>query len=477
MKEISIIILFFRELTGVVIRLDPVRRSRANAPPRVKLFRCILSNLQGRLIRLLFWEERANEYESRVYRRYIRICRARIVLANAAYADPTEDLMPIEVSIQRNSTVTILGCYEDTPAIQRVVYQEVALQDVGRVEGAVRLTVYMRVAIEEQRYGNASYGSGAITDGFYRLRVNVTAFNPAQSPPVGAHVIVEGELRRDNFNAVLLQVSDMNAIRVMDDIIMDPVHLRNGFRVPPNREALEDAAVVPIRRVDAPPVQLPVPHRDPVGAVAAPIVAGPEVRGVAGLPAPEDFHVHDAERVVGAVVALNEDQQIRAVAGLPAPVDAHVCDSVRVVATPPVVARSVEDGQVRNGPAHVEFHSGDPVSGVDAGAIPAQVRGDHQVGDDAGTGGSSLPAQAPMDLEEHISGVHAESARPSSSSATHGKKVEKRTRARQTAAIDKVVIVVPLHLRRNSGEAVAKMTMTNFPFSIVKALGRLWRHQ
>lgn len=72
----------------------------------------------------------------------------------------------------------------------------------------------------------------------------MTGFDQHQSPVPGTHVIVIGELRSNNFNTQILQVNDMESIRVVDDEVMSPYRLRNGFRIPPRDVLVQREAPV-----------------------------------------------------------------------------------------------------------------------------------------------------------------------------------------------------------------------------------------
>ncbi|KAF7997660.1 hypothetical protein HCN44_008833 [Aphidius gifuensis] len=81
---------------------------------------------------------------------------------------------------------------------------------------------------ERQVVGNYSFGSSAITDGVHHLCVNVAGAR-GLSPAAGSHIVVTGDLRRNNYETIVLQIADMANIQILDDQIMDPVQIRNGF--------------------------------------------------------------------------------------------------------------------------------------------------------------------------------------------------------------------------------------------------------
>lgn len=246
--------IFFSEVTGVIIRIEPIRRSRTNAGGQpFRLLRTVMSNMEGRQWRLLLWGDEADRYEGQIYRQSIRITRPRITHANPQYTNPADNLMPIEMSVQRHSTVEILGPYEIPAAVNdRPEYRLIPLENAGRVTGLVRIEAFIRMRIEQQYLNNAGIGSGAITDGEYRLAVHVSLFDVNQSPAVGAHVAIEGELRRNNQNALFLQVVDMSRITIIDDRVLDEFARRRGFRIPPADDNYRQNAVHAFHGVNVP---------------------------------------------------------------------------------------------------------------------------------------------------------------------------------------------------------------------------------
>ncbi|KAF7998487.1 hypothetical protein HCN44_010895 [Aphidius gifuensis] len=194
-------------VTGALVRLDPHRVRVGEAPPRVKILRGILSNLQGREIRLLIWDKRVAEFEYRIFCQVLRINRPKVVVANPQYFDPGQNLMPLELSVQTSTFIDIVGpMVEEIPVMPDIPSYE--LSAIGNILGAVRLVAFIRYPIERQVVGNYSFGSGAITDGVHHLCVNVAG---AQGPShaAGTHNVVTGDLRRNNYETIVLQVADM----------------------------------------------------------------------------------------------------------------------------------------------------------------------------------------------------------------------------------------------------------------------------
>lgn len=113
---------------------------RANAaPPRVQLFRAILSNLQGSEIRVLFWEDMATRFENSIMRMIVEIRRPRVVAANLAFRDRHQTLLPIELSISNgnNTEIITLGPMPEDHVPAVIPAESVEIGNVAAAEGRV----------------------------------------------------------------------------------------------------------------------------------------------------------------------------------------------------------------------------------------------------------------------------------------------------------------------------------------------------
>ncbi|KAF7996076.1 hypothetical protein HCN44_009912 [Aphidius gifuensis] len=232
-------------VTGAIISTEPVR-NRTN-PGKQPVLRCVLSNMEGRQLRVLIWNSRIPEFEGRISHQMVRLTRPRVMRANPQFFDASLNLMEIELFVQDNTRVDLLGTIPAAPVAERPLplYE---LRDIGNITGPVRLTAFIRYPIERQVVGNYSYGSGAITDGVYHSCINVAG--PHKAIPAGTHVVVSGELRRNNYDTLILQVTDTSQITIADDQMMDARLLRASFRVIPRdtpRE-LHPAVGLPVLR-------------------------------------------------------------------------------------------------------------------------------------------------------------------------------------------------------------------------------------
>lgn len=205
-------------LTGVIIRLDPPlrRRSRYETENDNTPFRCIFSNLSGRLIRILFWAPRKQEYEGAVLKQIVRISRPQVLLSNPQYVSRNNNnLMNIEISVQKHTTIELLGSVviED----EELVYDGITFVDIPNSLGKlVAIEGYVRTPIEKIVSNNSTYGNGAITDSYFRLPIHVTTFDTDEPIPAGAAVKVQGRLSSNDFNPITLQVQNRENIKIIN---------------------------------------------------------------------------------------------------------------------------------------------------------------------------------------------------------------------------------------------------------------------
>ncbi|KAF7998483.1 hypothetical protein HCN44_010891 [Aphidius gifuensis] len=197
------------------------------------------------------------------------------MIANAQYHDPSQNLMAIELSIQRSTVVQILGPIPAAPVAPLPAVPTVELRNIGDMTEPVRLVAFIRYPFERVVFGNYSYGSGAITDGTYHLCCHV-AGAPEQSPPAGTHVALVGDLRRNNYDTLILHVVGMAQIDVIEDEIMEASRLRIGFRVISRGAPVRQGRVAEQQLAVQPQVNLVEHHQEAINGahqVAAPAPA------------------------------------------------------------------------------------------------------------------------------------------------------------------------------------------------------------
>lgn len=233
------------EVTGVITQLDPptyTRRRSSNNSYTTKTnkrktdeedhkndnqpFRCIFSNMSGRQLRILFWQEKKKEYEGSILKQVVRISRPQVVIANPAFNFGREDLMKIEFSIQRTTTVHLLGAMPKEH--EEIEFKRIEFKNVPFCIGKqISIEGYVRSAIIVQSSGNSSYGNGSVTDTYYRLPIFVTKFN--HDIEEGTHVELRGRLRVNEQNTIILQVPDAEHITKVDSSLATWEFMKLGF--------------------------------------------------------------------------------------------------------------------------------------------------------------------------------------------------------------------------------------------------------
>ncbi|XP_043474023.1 uncharacterized protein LOC122506094 [Leptopilina heterotoma] len=136
--------------------------------------------------------------------------------------------MDIEISIQKHTTIELLGSViiED----EELVYEGITFVDIANSLGKlVAIDGYVRTPIEKIVSNNSTYGSGAITDSYYRLPIHVPTFDTDEPIPAGASVKVQGRLRSNDFNTIILQVPNRENIKVINVKGLSLYAIRFGY--------------------------------------------------------------------------------------------------------------------------------------------------------------------------------------------------------------------------------------------------------
>ncbi|KAF7989205.1 hypothetical protein HCN44_007735 [Aphidius gifuensis] len=118
-------------------------------------------------------------------------------------------------TITWSTVVQILRPTPAAPVAQLLVVPTVELRNIGDMTGPARCVAFIRYPFKRVVFGNYSYDSGAITDGTYHMCCHV-AGAPEQSLPAGTHVALIGDLRRNNYDTLILHVVSMAQIDVID---------------------------------------------------------------------------------------------------------------------------------------------------------------------------------------------------------------------------------------------------------------------
>lgn len=149
-----------------------------------------------------------------------------------------------------------------------------------------------------------NYGSGAITDGVYHLCVNVTNFHEHHNPPVGTHIKIKGEVRRNRFGTIIVQIENMSDIEILEDRVMGADELATGFRIPPEVQSQVAPAPVAQQVTSGPVVQQAAPASVVQQAASAPVVQQEAPAPVVQQEAPATVDQQEAPATVVQQVAL-----------------------------------------------------------------------------------------------------------------------------------------------------------------------------
>lgn len=143
------------ELIGVITKIENPFRRRSGFVSENAPMRCIFSNLQKN-IRTLFWAPKRDEFKGRLLDKILRITRPQIVKSNPQFFKAEENVMEIEISIQKYTEVEILGPWATNQ------YLNIEIENVlNYVERCVCIHGFLKVTFQSIVNGNSSFGSGS----------------------------------------------------------------------------------------------------------------------------------------------------------------------------------------------------------------------------------------------------------------------------------------------------------------------------
>ncbi|KAF7996118.1 hypothetical protein HCN44_010374, partial [Aphidius gifuensis] len=172
------------------------------------------------------------------------------------------DAHELEYHVQPSSDIQILGTFRRDNQPRMIQYRTVDMADILSEQGSVELDCYIRTQPRTVQLNRASCGQLQVTDGYYRLAVNIASYTPNENLIVGAPVTIFGKMPRDSS---LFAVADMNGIVIRQrDAMMSLEAVRAGFH---------PVIAVRHRRIDENPAILAQPI---VPAVQAPVLANNE---------------------------------------------------------------------------------------------------------------------------------------------------------------------------------------------------------
>ncbi|CAG9769664.1 unnamed protein product [Ceutorhynchus assimilis] len=166
--------------------------------------------------------------------------RGLIQNVNMTFFKKEENVVPIEVCCWRNTTIKILGRYEELGTIEPQSTINTCIKNCAKEIGKIiRLQEYIRVEFTLVPMGHSSYGNGAIVDDVYRLRVHIVDFKDDPTLKSGVHVECVGEIKKDKNDGIFLQLENMSKIEIIDELVLSTDNLRRGI-IPPETRILDD---------------------------------------------------------------------------------------------------------------------------------------------------------------------------------------------------------------------------------------------
>ncbi|XP_044592372.1 uncharacterized protein LOC123270403 isoform X1 [Cotesia glomerata] len=195
-----------------------------------------MTNGTGRRIRILVWDPLISEYQSKLHEKsVIKFERLKCLDADPNFAQATEDVAPIELTI----TESTIKDFDENASQGPRVYEPISIPRVYDEFGIVCVQGFIRDLFEDITFNNNVYGAGSITDGEYRIKVQVRSFSGVRDLlkkyTLGVHVEVKGQVNRDKTSAFpYVQCNSMSDVKIVDDKVMSTADVRKGFRTPVN---------------------------------------------------------------------------------------------------------------------------------------------------------------------------------------------------------------------------------------------------
>ncbi|XP_044592371.1 uncharacterized protein LOC123270402 isoform X2 [Cotesia glomerata] len=217
------------QFTGSVAWIDGMKLLKS----KKRIFRFVMTNGTGRRIRFLVWDPLISEYQAKLHEKLVvKFERLKCQNADPNFAQAAEDVAPIELTITGSTTKD----YDDSTSVGPRVYEPIS---IPRVYEEFGVQGFIRDLFEDITFNNNVYGAGSITDGEYRVKVQVRSFSKARDSlkkhTLGVHVEVKGQVNRDKTSAFpYVQCNSMSDVKIVDDKMMSAADVKKGFRTPTN---------------------------------------------------------------------------------------------------------------------------------------------------------------------------------------------------------------------------------------------------
>ncbi|OXU17645.1 hypothetical protein TSAR_002670 [Trichomalopsis sarcophagae] len=226
----SNILYFYREIEGFVCFFEtPGEVGEKN----YHLFKFGISNGTKKIMCLVWGKELIAKLQPDiVINKIINIDGAHCKLSKYSKKLKDNGCLVFEVIIQPTTKMTFKGLYAAAASIPPPVpAREVNFETIANTEGKIAIDRYIKTdfASIPSQYHDATYGCGSITDGTYKITVNITNFQPNENFHKGAAARVTGEVNNNNVKHIFILFYAPIAI-TCKNIDMPHLQLRRGVR-------------------------------------------------------------------------------------------------------------------------------------------------------------------------------------------------------------------------------------------------------
>ncbi|XP_031788328.1 uncharacterized protein LOC116417726 isoform X2 [Nasonia vitripennis] len=208
------------------------------------LFKFVLTNgSKGRVMCLIWGLELIKKYQSEIANnRILHIDLAYTKAAQMNNEKETLNVLPFEIIIQKVTVVVYRGIHLTRPDTPESTPTEVDFESIKEAIGMISISGYVKskFALSSTRYENMTYGCGAITDGTFKLTIQI-GYVPIELEK-GTYVRVVGSVvNTDGMLKVTCKTSS-DITPVEDHAVMPPHLLIRGTQqiIVPKRKLNED---------------------------------------------------------------------------------------------------------------------------------------------------------------------------------------------------------------------------------------------
>lgn len=176
------------DLTGFVDWIEGLKTVRTT---QGHVYKLILNNDQSTRMRVLIWgTNMARTWDSQIQiHAVVQSIGGTVKTSHASYRDPALHIMKYHV--QPSTAVSILGTY--MPGNRRpiaAIYKPIEMSQVMFEEGQLEINCYIRTPFRVVQFKRSQCGQGQVTDGYYRLTVNIAAYTSNDNLTTGTAITI-----------------------------------------------------------------------------------------------------------------------------------------------------------------------------------------------------------------------------------------------------------------------------------------------